>query len=236
MHRTLTLTLCISAVACATTTPGTRPHDMSAAAHEQRAADEERIADTHGEQYQPEAVRERSRCSPRRGDLTDVCWTSIDNPTERHVREAEEHRRIAAEHRAASSALATAEAQACVGVAPDDRDISPFTHADDIASVDPLIERTTGRNPTQRTSGAIVTFRAVPGMTTQWLQRVVDCHLARNSALGHVAPEMADCPLVPRGAEAQVQSTRTGFAVSIRAEDDATSREILERSHRLLQH
>lgn len=84
-----------------------------------------------------------------------------------------------------------------------------------------------------RTAGAVVTFRAVPGLTAEWLQRLVDCHLARNAARGHVVPEMPNCPLVPKGAAATVRSTGDGFAVSISSSDDATAREIRARAERL---
>lgn len=212
---------------------------MSAAQHEREGQEHARTADTHAGQYDPNATVERTRCSPRGGrrgaDVgTDTCWTSVSNPTAEHLRAAEEHRRHAADHRAASVALRDAEARACVGITPDDRDMSPFDHVEDIASVEPLTERTgTSKAPSQRTAGAVVTFRAVPGMTAEWLQRVVDCHLARNASLGHAVPEMPNCPLVPNGAQARVTSTGNGFAVAIRSDDTATAREILSRAERL---
>jgi hypothetical protein len=58
-------------------------------------------------------------------------------------------------------------------------------------------------------------------MTTEWLQRSVDCQLARNAALGHVVPEMPDCPLIPNGVEAHVRSVGNGFAVEIKSNDPA---------------
>jgi len=70
-------------------------------------------------------------------------------------------------------------------------------------------------------------------MTAEWLQGVVDCHIARDTSLGHVVPEMPDCPLVPRGVEAQV-STSDGFAVTIRSTDPSVTPEVLSRARRLL--
>jgi hypothetical protein len=140
----------------------------------------------------------------------------------------------AADHRAASAALREAEERACVGVSPDDRDMSPFERVEDIASVEPLIERTgTSKAPSQRTAGAVVTFRATSGMTAEWLQRVVDCHLARNASLGHTVPEMPISPLVPNSASARVTSTGNGFAVAIHSDDSSTAQEILSRAQRL---
>jgi hypothetical protein len=71
-------------------------------------------------------------------------------------------------------------------------------------------------------------------MTAEWLQRLVECHLARNAALGHVVPEMPNCPLVPRGVAAKVRSVGNGFAVEIEAGDPDTLREIQARSQRLV--
>jgi hypothetical protein len=112
--------------------------------------------------------------------------------------------------------------------------MSPFEHVEDIATVEPLTESSgTAEVPSKRTTGAVVTFRAVPGMTAQWLQRVVDCHLARNASLGHVVPEMPNCPLVPNGIQARVTSGKNGFVVAIQSDDPATAREILTRAERL---
>ncbi len=146
---------------------------------------------------------------------------------------------MAADHRAASHALRDAEARACVGLSDDDRDMSPFGHGEDIASVEPLTEgpaAASGKNDLMTTTGAVVTFRPVPGMTAPWLQRVVDCHLARNAALGNDVPEMSYCPLVPKNVTAKVSETQTGFAVSIRSDNPATSREVLRRAQALVAH
>lgn len=225
-----------TAAACSTTTPGARPHDMSAAEHERHAQAHQQSADTHAAKHDPEARVEAEHCSPGTGrtGADAICWTSVRNPTAEHLRMAEQHRKHAADHRAASAALRDAEARACSGIDLDDRDISPFEHREDIVGVEPLTERS-GKAPAVRAhdAGATVTFRAVPGMTAEWLQRVVDCHLARNSALGHSVPNMPDCPLVPKGAQATVRSTGNGFAVAIRADDPDAAREILARAQRL---
>lgn len=239
--RTLILPIALSALSCATT-PGSRPHEMSAAQHEAAAQQVDAAASGHASQYDPTATVTRQRCVPvaggaRRADVVvDPCWTSVTNPTDAHRREADEHRRHAADHRAGSAALREAEGRACAGIDPDDRDISPFEHTDDIAGVAPLrVPEASGwKVPRELMVGAVVTFRAVPGMTAEWLQRVVDCHLARNASLGHVVPEMPNCPLVPSGAIATVASTGNGFAVSIRSNHPATAKEILSRAPRLV--
>jgi hypothetical protein len=158
--------------------PGTQPHDMSVAQHEAMAKGEDQSAAGHAAQFDPKASVEQKQCGSRwRGG----CWTSTVNPTAAHLADAERHRLLAAEHRAASQALRDAEARACVGLADADRDMSPFAHREDIASVQPVTTKSGGgkSGPSGRMTGAVVALRAVPGMTAQWLQRVIDCHVAR---------------------------------------------------------
>lgn len=233
-HLSLTLLL-ISTLGCAKRTPGTEPHDMSSASHEAEAGAAATSAEAHAAQYDPSAATLEERCKPpgRGVPYSAGCWTAVVNPTEAHLAMAEHDRKVAAEHRAASEALRAAEASACAGIAEADRDSSPFERTEDIASVEALTDPAGPKGGTPVTMGAVVTFRAVPGMTAEWLQRIVDCHLARNAALGHTAPEMPDCPLVPKGATAAVSSTGAGFAVTIQAEDPAAGAEILARAQRL---
>ncbi len=235
--RLLILSIAFTTLAACGGTPGAQPHDMSAASHEAAATEHERTAQAHAAQYDPNASTERSDCLPRGGAHEEgaACWSSVRNPTAAHSEEADKHHKMAVDHRAASQALRDAEAKMCVGISEADREMSPFEHREDIASVEPLnvnvSSAKTGGNA--RTVGATVTFRAVPGMTAQWLQRVVDCHLARNAVLGHVVPEMPSCPLVPNGVTATVTPTSDGFAVALRSDDTKTAQEILRRAQSL---
>jgi hypothetical protein len=204
------------------------------------ASNEQKTAELHSAQFNPNATvrteRCRSRGGARGGSDTGGCWTSVTNPTAEHLDEAKKHQKMAADHRAASLALRDAEARACIGIPDEDRDMSPFEHREDIGSVEPLNEGTGSfkGDSSQRAVGAIIVFRAVPGMSAQWLQRVVDCHLARNAALGHDVPEMPYCPLVPKNVSAKVSATDTGFAVAIRSDDSQTAQEVLRRARALV--
>lgn len=122
------------AVACSSSTPGARPHGMSVAQHERAVKEHGDHADAHRGDYEPGARAKTTRCGPSEPPLP-ICWTSVENPTAEHLREAAEHRRHAADHRAASAALRDAEAHACVGIADEDRDTSPFDRVEDIAAV-----------------------------------------------------------------------------------------------------
>lgn len=230
--RLILLTPVLVCLGCAARNPGARPHDMGAAEHEQTAAEHDATAAAADAQYDPSATETHRRCGGGKG--AHPCWTSVTNPTDVYLREAETHRKMAEEHRAASAALVAAEGAACSGLDPEDRDESPFeAHAADIASVSPLTVHRGGKQPDERLVGAVVTVRAVEGLTAEWLQRVVDCHLARNAAVGHEMPEMPDCPLVPKGASATVASTGSGFAVTIQSEDEGAAEDILARARRL---
>jgi hypothetical protein len=214
---------------------GTQPHAMSAAEHEAAATQEEQASSAHGAQYEPGASQTRKSCSPTRGGAS-TCWTSQVNPTAEHAEQEAHHKELAARHRAASESLRSVEVSACAGISESDRDISPFAHREDIRSITPLREEVkAGRAVSFRLSGAEVTFRSLPGMTAEWLKRVGDCHLARNSAIGHEVSglEMPYCPLTVRGAQASVRSVGDGFVLAVRADDEAAAQEILRRAQSL---
>lgn len=220
---------------------GTRPADMTVAEHEAAAESSQAASRAHGSQYDPAARGEHCK-------YFDVnCaryWTSEVNPTARHLREAKQHRELAARHRSASSALRQTEQRACAGLAEPDRDISPFYHREDIDRVERIQREVPppggGTTPLQPSLseppiGARVVFRARPGMTAEWLQRVVDCHIARWGALGGADPNAPSCPLALRGVSATVLPVRGGFAVEIVASDQATAAAVIGRAEALVQ-
>jgi hypothetical protein len=122
--------------------------------------------------------------------------------------------------------------------------MSPFEHLDDVESVEPINEQVGGQifegapgdaqKPAQQLMGAVVRFRAVPGLTAAWLQLVLNCHVARNQSLGHPSADPLNAPLVPEGAVAKVSISGDGFAVAIRSEDPAIARDVFARAQRLL--
>jgi hypothetical protein len=231
-HACITFAASISALmlACAAD-PGTQPHDMSQAQHEAMATQEDKAAEGHADQHDPTAATETKQCAGKGG-----CWTSVSNPTAQHSEDAKKHHELAQKHRAASAALASAETSACSGISEEDRDISPFYHREDIESVSPLTEEVkSGKGATKKDVGSTIVFRAVPGLTAEWLQRVVDCHIARAAAVGHQMPEMSYCPLELKGVKAKVTSTGSGFAVNVSSDDPVTVAEITKRAQALKQ-
>lgn len=208
-------------LACASS-PSTPPHAMSAAEHEAAARREEQSSAEHRARYDPQAWQDRT-CPPRYGSLTPICWADTRNPTARHLDEAARRHEEAEQHRDASRALRDAEAAACAEVAPSDREWSPFEHASDIVSVEPLQEEA-------RTVGAVTTFRAMPALTPEMLKRVATCHAARNAVLGHERPEMARCPLAVPGVQVGAFESAQGVSLELRGSDPRAALEIFERA------
>lgn len=226
-HFTAVASLIIGGMAVGCASKGTKPEDMTSAQHLAASEGEERAAAEHEAQYDPGAAEFVERCGTGK-----VCWSSTVNPTAAHNADAEEHRALAAKHRQASQALVQAEQSACVGISDEDRDLSPFAHRADIVSVTAFNrDETHGKLQQEHLAGATVVFRAVPGMTQQWLQRVVDCHAARNAVVGDTMPK---CPLAVKGATAAVRALPDGFAVDVQSKDGATAKVILERAQKLL--
>ena len=209
-------------------TQGPQPHDMSVAQHEAAAEHAEGAA----AEVAPEAEGESASCDP-----STVCWSARRNPTPQQVAEAAEYRKQAAAHRAAAQSLRDAETSACAGLSEADRDASPFAFPGDIAWVKENEKELRQQKVFLfRTTGARAFFRAAPGLTAEWLQRVVDCHLARAAAVGHDMPEMSYCPLVLRDVAARVSSAGNGFVIEVQTTglDPKIAEEIVRRMNALV--
>ena len=206
------------------------PHSNSVAGHEQEAAAEDKASTEHSGKYDPKQTSKTEHCdgsAATKFSTGSPCWTETVNPTDQHLAEAKEHEELAAKHRAAAKALQDAEAKSCVGVSNADRDMSPFHHKDDIAKV-------TFAGPTGNETSATIFFKPIAGLTVDSLQKIVDCHLARNAALGHVVPEMPYCPLVPNGAKATVSTIDGAIAVTVTDDDAAGRKDVIQRAKKLL--
>lgn len=217
---------------------GTEPHAMTSSEHEAAAKREEALAREHeklrdpAETALPIGISSSYVSCP--GYSAIACygaWTSVRSPSERHLSDARWHIEQASQHRAASQALRAAEGSACQNVPEGERDISPFYHREDIVSARPFAEGM-GLGG-QRTVGAEVVFAALPAMTAEWLQRVVDCHLARNAVIADVQKTMTYCPLAVPHVKATVRSLGSSFAVDITSSDETSVKEIVTRANAL---
>jgi hypothetical protein len=221
--------LALALASCATS--GTEPHAMTGPEHEAAAKHDEQASKKHTAQYDPSQGRSPpTTACPHYNNTCYRGWTSVGNPTERHLAEGKRHAELAAQHRVASQALREAETRACVNVPEGERDVSPFYHREDIVSAAPFKEAMGLGGG--RVIGAEVVFASLPGMTAEWLQRLVDCHLARNEVVGAMK-EMPYCPLAVPRVKATVRSVGNGFAVDVTSNDEASVREILSRAGRL---
>lgn len=205
MSNNSTLVLSLLIAGCAERVPATRPHDMGAAAHDRAAVSEGKAAqrdELRAHKSKAEPVQHCRQAGPSVGDDSgegvEVCWTTGRDGGADFAARAAAHRKHGAQHRAASASLRALESRACLGVSEDDRDISPFERAGDIVSVDPLLESTHGSG-VPRMAGAIVVFQSVAGLSVRGMQRLLDCHLARNGELGYPPAEGLGCPLGREG-------------------------------------
>ncbi|HEY5373099.1 MAG TPA: hypothetical protein VIK01_05400 [Polyangiaceae bacterium] len=161
------------------------------------------------------------------------CWAAQSPETQREVADL---RRKANEHRNAA-AVRKAEEEACSGVSEADRVQSPFSHHDDIESVQPLEERLPQGGVQE--AGAVVVFRKVPRLSAGVFQKILDCHLARDAAFGFDARELEYCPLNVnplgfRHLKATVTERSEAFEVKIYAEDAELARKVLARAQSLV--
>ena len=214
-------------ISCATT-PSTAPQAMSAAEHAAAARRAEESAAEHLAQYDSRAWQVRT-CPPRYGEHAPVCWADSRNPTAGHLEEAGHRHDEAERHRAASRALREAEETACAGVAPADREWSPFDHGSDIVRVEAL----TGGG---QVTGAVTTFRPALGLTPEVLERIAACHIARNAVLGPTGNHLEACPLAVPGVRFRAAESPEGIVLELRAEGAAQARELLARARAAIGH
>jgi hypothetical protein len=182
-----------------------------------------------GQPYQEApATDQASAATIHAGDITPGASGAEGEPSERH-------RRMAADHRAASGSLRAAEASACAGLRAADRDTSPFERRASVIGVEDLRAHPASVKATQVSTleGASITLRPEPGMTKEYLQRLVTCHVARNASMNFSMPEMASCPLSVKGASATVESAGSAFRVDIKGDSKDSAEAIVGRARAL---
>lgn len=183
---------------CAST-PGARPEDMSAQAHEEEAAKHAQVAQEHDAEYDPNATRTNVGGGVTSG--SDFPAYEADyNPTEGHRVAAERHRKHAADHAAAAEALARSEEDACKSIAPASRASCPLLGP--VVAVEDI--------PT----GVRISLRK--GTDVEAFVEHVRCHLAFANTRGREG--MDHCPLYLPG----IQVRRVGtLVVELSALDQA---------------
>jgi hypothetical protein len=138
------------------------------------------------------------------------------------------------EHLQAADRLRGAEQAACAEVPDAERDQGPFTRRDRIVALDEVRDRRFPKWPPQL-FGVALTLRATPGMTEEWLGRLIQCHVAHYAVVG-VASSPEPSPLLVSGAVIRVSSTGLGFRVSITSSDIDVAREVLNAGRAVVGH
>jgi len=206
---------------------------QSALGETKAAGEHERVAGVLERQAMNEPPA--TKCGPGLDSGAQICWSDyrISGATTRGLAQAADQRKAAAEHRRVSQALRQAESTACAGISEEDMAASPFAHTEDIVDVQ-VLRGPAGPTGETKVLGARIRFHELEQLTSDWLTRVLECHLARDSALGHDVPEMGYCPLVPRNATATVTTVPHGFLVDVRSDQPEAALEIARRAMALL--
>jgi len=136
------------------------------------------------------------------------------------------------EHLAAAKRLRDQEQVACYGVPDSDRIQGPFAHPDRITGVEVLRDRGVFPKGPLEPVGVAVDLRADPGMTQQWLGRLVACHMAHVAVVG---PDPQPSPLSVANTQVSVSSTAVGFRVIVMAprHDRDVARSVVDKGQEL---
>lgn len=128
---------------------------------------------------------------------------------------------------------ATEVANVCAGI-PDAQARTSLTDLRaDVDVVEAARETSMTKPFLSRSVGADIHVRATPGMTAQWLARLVECHMA--TELVGAACTSSECPLGLARVTISVSPTATGFTLAIRSNDPDVAREVARRSELLFE-
>ncbi len=137
---------------------------------------------------------------------------------------------LATEHADAAKHLREQESAACYGISESVRDRGPLARTDEITGIQVIRDRGQFPKGPLEPVGVALYVRAEPGVTEQWLGRVVACHMAHVAVVGH---DRYPGPLEVPDAQASVSSTGVGFRVTITSRDRDAVRSVLQRGQEL---
>lgn len=226
---------CLSASSCTPPPPSTAvvpSSHLSVTAEQAVAQRQERAAGVL--ELQGQMADDAPRCGPvSLGQAATTCGSSTreTGETAEDSLRAAELREHAAEHRQVAEMLESTESRACEGLSDAEIAQSPFAQRGDI--VDVQIVSRTATDGLPRVAGARVRFHELEKLSADRLQRLLDCHIAIDSALGNDVPEKSYSPLVPRGARATVTTVPHGYIVEVLSDDPDGAREIARRAQAL---
>jgi len=158
---------------------------------------------------------------------TAPCWSDARSDAERHRVAATRLRTDARAHRALARQLVGSARDACAAMPETELEHSAFSHREDIAAVEALVEG-------DHVRGARIRFERVAGLTAEWLGQSLRCHQSLAAAVGFAPTYMPDCPSVVAGAETTVEDTDAGLVVEVRAAEPAAALAIYARAEELI--
>jgi hypothetical protein len=195
--------------ACAASQPGVKPDEMSASQHREAAQHERKLAQESADRYDPAAGRSSAMAPAGSAETGVVFPTSVYNPTEGWLRDADKHREHARQHEHAAATLEKFEEAEC-------REFPESTRA-----ACPLLGPVTQIDDVSR--GVRVTF--APSVRVDAVAAHMRCHYAY--ARSHAFDARVTCPLYMPG----IAIRQAGdHAVELTASDAARVGELRTRS------
>jgi hypothetical protein len=146
------------------------------------------------------------------------------------ARTAQNDATLAREHLDAAARLRADEQAACEGVPDADRLGDPFAQPGRVSDVAVVRDRGPFPKGPEQAVGVAVTLRAEPGLTEQWLGRVIACHRAYLAVVG---PTTRTSPLAVPDTHVAVSTTYGGFRVTVTSKDAVAARAVVGRGQML---
>jgi hypothetical protein len=134
------------------------------------------------------------------------------------------------QHLEAARQLHDQEQAACYGVPETDRVEGPLARPERIAGIQVVRDRGEFPKAPLRPVGVAIDVRAEPGMTQQWLGRVIACHMAHVAVAGR---DPQPSPLSVLNARVSVSSTSVGFRVTVTSPDRDVARSVVDKGQEL---
>ncbi len=203
-------------------------HERDAVTHEAMAADAERAgrgSASYACGNQP--LSDQTTSGGERVTSWVPCWSVSHDASAAHDAAAERLREEARQHRAVARNLLDVERTFCTGLPADELTHTPLYHRHDIAGVEPYREG-------GELAGARITFKAVPGLSPDYLSHALLCHRARMATLGYPTTYMAYDPAMLVHTHLAVDDQGGPIVVTIRADDDVTAAAVWSRAQALL--
>jgi hypothetical protein len=126
-------------------------------------------------------------------------------------------------------------ASACAGVPDVERDHPSMLQRPELEGVrESMGEQRYIKFSRQELRGAELLVRPTPGVSRQWIARVIRCHVAYSDLPGAAAPRIMPDPLLVDEANVTFDETETAFVIRIQGTNKTEGEEILARAQRLV--